>query len=98
MTQVLFTRSSKTDTGITVTLKRLVDSKLVSENSYDTFTYGSTVYLRLTDKYGNSTRVTFMVNRISHTGAATLRSITSIALLKNQPKVGSPTTYEVSKR
>jgi len=98
MTQVLFTRASSTDTCITVTLNRLVDSGVVSTNKSETFIKGSTVRLKLTDKYGNTSNVLFMVNRVSDSGASTLRSITSIATLKNQPKVGSPTKYEVSKR
>lgn len=96
MTKVLFTRTSNSDSGITVTLTRLVEANLLSHRVYETVTKGSTIKLYLEDGRGNRQRVTFMVNRVSSTGAATLRSITSVSLLSNQPKVGKPTLYRAS--
>jgi hypothetical protein len=98
MTQVLFTRASTTDTGITVTLNRLVEADLLSSATAVTFMRGDVVNLYLTDRYGNKSRVSFMVNRVGASGAKTLRSITSIATLKGQPRVGNPTKYKVSKK
>lgn len=98
MTQVLFTRASSKDTCITVTSNRLIEAGLISTTTARGFLKGDVVNFYLTDRYGNKSRVVFMVNRVSDTGASTLRSISSIAMLKGQPRVGNPTKYKVSKK